>query len=249
MENEDKKYKVFILKKLWPVLVSLGGASVMILAFFIPSIQEQWDRYQSRKVIEQYEEIGNEFYTEEHYKMAEEAYARAFELSDQKRLDIEVKRLSARVHRINEDPAWGSNPPEDLQEADFQMLLHLQKGKDKARDRLYTLNSYGIFLAGQGSLKESRAAFDEALQLDSTEAHTYINLGNLLDQQRKYGEAEKAYLKAIALDSNNVRVHYNLGLLFLELQNPEKAAVEFGKVIKLDPADSDAVYEFNRLQK
>ncbi len=249
MEKDDPTYKIFILKKLWPVLVSLGGAAVMILAFFIPSLQEQWDRYQSRKVIEQYEEIGNEFYNEEHYKMAEEAYARAFELSDQMRLDIEVKRLSARVHRVNEDPTWGSNPPEDLQEADFQLLLHMQKGKDKARERLYTLNSYGIFLAGQGRLKESRAAFDEAIQQDTSEAYSYINLGDLLDQEQKYGEAEKVYLKAIALDSNNVRVHYNLGLLFLELQNPEKAAAEFGKVIKLDPADSDAVYEIKRLQK
>ena len=28
-------------KKVWPLLVSLGGASVMLLAFFIPSLQDQ----------------------------------------------------------------------------------------------------------------------------------------------------------------------------------------------------------------
>ena len=76
--------------------------------------------------------------------MAEEAYTKAFDLSEQKRLDIEVKRLNAKVNRMNEDPEWDSEVPEDLEEADFQFLLHLQKGKEKTRDRIYTLNSYGI---------------------------------------------------------------------------------------------------------
>ena len=46
--------KTFIKEKLWPFLAGVGSAAVMVLAFFIPSLQDQWDRYQSRKVIEQY---------------------------------------------------------------------------------------------------------------------------------------------------------------------------------------------------
>src|SRR5438105_2952875 len=124
------------LKKIWPVLVSLGGASVMILAFFIPSVQDQWDRYQARQVIEQYEKLGNEFFEEEHFEMAEEAYAKAFELSNASRLDLEVKRFNARINRIGSDPNWGSKPPEGLKDIDFQFLLHFQKGEDKAKHRL-----------------------------------------------------------------------------------------------------------------
>ena len=54
--NEDDatpELKWYAIGKLWPLLVSLGSAMVMLLAFFIPSVQDQWDRYQSREVIQQ----------------------------------------------------------------------------------------------------------------------------------------------------------------------------------------------------
>src|SRR4249920_2203104 len=106
------------MKKIWPIVVSMGSASIMILAFFIPSIQDQWDRYQSRQVIKQYEKLGNEFFESENFEMAEEAFAKAFELSEQKRIDLEIKRLSAKVNRIGSDPTWGTKAPEDLKDID-----------------------------------------------------------------------------------------------------------------------------------
>ena len=246
---ENQKGKSFIKRKLWPFLVSLGGATVMLLAFFIPSVQEQWDRYQAREVIEQYEQMGNEFFEEERYKMAEEAYAKAFELSEQKRLDIEVKRLTAKVNRISENPDWGSKPPEDLNEIDFQFLLHMEKGKDYSRERLYTLNSYGVFLASLGKIKKAHAAFEEAIQLNPQESHTYINLANLLDQEGGKEEAEKFYLKAITLDPENFRAHYNLGLLFEESGKPNEAEKEFRRSMELDPGDSDALAHYNFIHR
>ena len=93
---------VSISKKAWPYVATISSASVMLLAFFIPSIQDQWDRYQSRKVIGQYLSLGDEFMEEERYDMAESAYEKAFELSVQSRLEIEMKRLKARVHRMTD---------------------------------------------------------------------------------------------------------------------------------------------------
>src|SRR5258708_1301 len=173
MENEP-----FLTKKLWPFLASLGGATVMVLAFFIPSIQDQWDRYQSRKVIQQYEELGNAFFDEQRYKMAEDAYAKAFELSEFKRLDIEVKRLNAKVNRISVNPIWGSKPPEDLQEVDFQFLLHMKKELDSKMQRASILNCYGVFLSSQGRTKEAAQTFDEAIRIDSMDELSYVNIGN-----------------------------------------------------------------------
>jgi hypothetical protein len=57
----------------------------MILAFLIPSIQDQWDRYQSRRVIQQYVAMGDDFVREENFTMAEQAFAKAFELSEERR--------------------------------------------------------------------------------------------------------------------------------------------------------------------
>jgi tetratricopeptide (TPR) repeat protein len=231
------------LKKIWPFLVSLGGASVMILAFFIPSVQDQWDRYQARQVIEQYEKLGNEFFDEEHFEMAEEAYAKAFELSDEKRIDLEIKRLSARINRIGSDPAWGSKPPEGLKDVDFQFLLHFQNGKGKAKHRISTLNCYGVFLASVHRTKEAEKIFKEAVKLDSSDVLAFVNLGNLYFHRGKIPEARKYYLKSVSLDPENPRAHYNLGLLYYEQGRFQDARNEFAKTVELDPEDADAKAE------
>lgn len=238
---EKTKTKVFVVKKIWPFLVSAGSASVMILAFFIPSIQDQWDRYQARRVIQQYVVMGDDFVKEENYKMAEEAFTKAYELSEAKRLDIEVKRLNAKVNLIYQDPVWGSKPPEGLEEVDFQFLLHWQKGPAHTKERASIITSYGIYLASVGKTKEAERAIEEAIRLNPTEVLAYINLGNLLDQVGKKEEAGKAYQNAISLDPKNVRAHYNLGLLFSEQGKLNEAEKEFSKVIELDPSDTDAI--------
>jgi tetratricopeptide (TPR) repeat protein len=236
------------LKRAWPFLVSMGSASIMILAFFIPSIQDQWDRYQSRKVIEQYIQLGDDFFSEERYEMAEEAYQKAFTLSEEKRLDIEMKRLHAKISRVSIEPDWGSKPPEDLKEVDFQFLLHLQTDGKHRSQRVSTLNSYGIFLAGNHKTKEAELAFKEALQLDSADVLAYVNYANLLDQQGKTQAAEKFYLKAIRLEPENERAHYNLGLLYKELNNTPFAKQQFQKVLALDSTDVDAKEELLKLK-
>jgi len=231
------------LKKIWPFLASLGGASVMVLAFFIPSIQDQWDRFQARQVIEQYEKLGSEFFDEERFEMAEEAYAKAFELSEQKRLDLEVKRLSAKINRIGSDPTWGSKPPEGLKDVDFQFLLHFQKGADKVRHRVSTLNCYGVFLASVKRNKEAEEILREAIRLDSVNVLAFVNLGSLYFHHGKMIEAKRYYSKAISIEPENARAHYNLGLLLTEQGQLEEAKTEFSKAAELDPDDLDAKAE------
>ena len=228
------------------MLVTLGSASVMILAFFLPAVQDQWDRYQSRKIIEQYVVLGDSFLIEERYEMAEEAYGKAFHLSDDKRLDIEMKRLHAKIEQINMDPEWGSKSPSDLEDIDFQFLLHMQSN---IKQRASTLNSYGIFLASEGKVKDAEESFIEAIRLDSMEAQSHVNYGNLLDQLGKKDKAKQHYLKAIRLDPENGRAHYNLGLLYLELGSKEEAEKQFKRALQIDPDDADAQRELGNIDK
>ena len=232
MEPKDAN-KIMLIKKWWPFLVSLGGATVMILAFFIPSLQDQWDRYQSRKVIEEFVTMGDNLFDEGRYAMAEEAFAKAFELSEFKRLDVEVKRLNARVNRVHDNPDWNSEIPDGLKDIDFQFLLHFQT-KTGNENRVNTLNCYGLFLAKEGKLDEAKKVFDEALHLLPKEAISYINLGNLFDQQRKYLEAEKMYRKAIELEPSNAYAHYDLGLLLEEIGRQKDAEMEIDRAVKID---------------
>jgi tetratricopeptide (TPR) repeat protein len=235
-------------QKWWPILVSTGSASIMILAFFIPSLQDQWDRYQSRKVIQQYVSMGDEFFEEERYEMAEEAYQKAFMLSEEKRLDIEIKRLHAKISRVGTVPEWGGKIPEDLKEVDFQFLLHLQNEKKHRTERVSTLNAYGIFLVAHKKVKEAESAFQEALKLDSADGLAYVNYANLLDQQGQRTQAKKFYLKAISIEPENARAHYNLGLLYKELNEVTLAAKEFEKSWVLDSTDEDAKREWKRIK-
>jgi tetratricopeptide (TPR) repeat protein len=241
--------KPSLIKKIWPLLVSMGSASIMILAFLIPSLQDQWDRYQSRKIIQQYARMGDEFAREENFTMAEQAFAKAFELSEQQRLDIEVKRLSAKVNLIYQDPVWGSKPPEGLEEVDFQFLLHLQNGPKHKRERASILTSYGVYLATIGKPKEAEKAIHDAIHLNPREVLAHINLGNLMDEQGRRSEAEQAYRRAISLAPKNVRAHYNLGLLFLEQRKFKESEQEFSKAIQLDPHDTDAIRQRAIVQK
>ncbi|MGC4022943.1 MAG: tetratricopeptide repeat protein [Cyclobacteriaceae bacterium] len=165
MEEKNPVGFFLLIKKWWPFLASLGGATVMVLAFFIPSIQDQWDRYQSRKIIQEFVSLGDDLFDKERYQMAEEAYAKAFEMSESQRLDIEVKRLNARTNRVHENPAWDSEIPDSLKEIDFQFLLHFQNKTKDDNHRVNTLNCYGIFLAKAGRLDDAEKIFEEAIQL------------------------------------------------------------------------------------
>ena len=243
------EHPVSLTKKAWPYLATLSSASVMLLAFFIPSIQDQWDRYQSRKVIGLYVSLGDDFMQEERYDMAEKAYEKAFELSLQTRLEIEMKRLKARVHRMSLLVDWGAKPPEDLEDVDFQLLLHLQKGRENAKERTYTLNSYASFLAGSKKLQEAEAALAEALRLDPGSAMLHLNLGNLQDQAGRKDEALKSYLKALALDPASLNANYNLGLLYVELGKNQEARHAFEAALKLAPEDLDTQKQLRQLIK
>lgn len=249
MQLSQKRIRVYLARTIIPFFAGISSAAVVLFAFLIPSLQDQYDRYQSRKVVNQYEALGDEFFKEERYTNAEAAYAKAYELSESKRLDIEVKRMNATVNRINENDDWGKAPPEDMAEIDYQYLLHLQKGDEQKENRFYTLNSYGKFLAGQKKYTEAKIAFDEAVKLRPKEAFTYIHLGNLYDQEQKETEAEKMYLKAISLDPDDARAHYNLGLLYADQQKLKQALQELQKSVQLDSTDVDAQKQYEDIKE
>jgi hypothetical protein len=111
IEELEERRTPSLWKRAQPWLAGGASALVTILAFFLPSLQDQWDRFQSRQVIQRYVELGRDFVREERYKLAEETFAKAFELSENKRLDIEEERLAAKVELVNADPEWGRKNP------------------------------------------------------------------------------------------------------------------------------------------
>jgi Flp pilus assembly protein TadD len=222
--------------RIQPYLAGMASALVTILAFFLPSLQEQWDRWQSRQVITRYVEMGRSFEQEGRYRLAEESFAKAFELSENRRLDIEEMRLEARVDQVNADPEWGKKS-QSLRESDFLYLLHLRDGPDQARARAATLGSYGVFLAGEGRLREAGDALREATRLDPGNAVTLANLGSVLTDLGEAAPAESLYRRALALDSTSTAARFNLGLLLSQSNRGREAEAQFRAAARLAPGD------------
>jgi tetratricopeptide (TPR) repeat protein len=230
-------------RRLQPWLAGAASAFVTVLAFFLPSLQDQWDRWQSRQVIQRYVELGRDFMHEGRFKIAEETFAKAFELSESRRLDIEEERLAAKVARVNEDPAWGETNPEGLEESDFLYLLHLQEGRgaEQRREQALTLNSYGVFLTSEKRFAEAESTFHRSILLDSTSASARVRLGNLLSDRGRPREAESAYRLALRLDPGSLSGHFNLGLLLEQTGRPAEAETLLQRAVELSPADADAL--------
>ena len=232
-------------RRVQPWLAGAASAFVTVLAFFLPSLQDQWDRWQARQVIQRYVELGRDFMHEGRFRIAEETFAKAFELSENRRLDIEEERLAAKVARVNEDPAWGETNPEGLEESDFLYLLHLQEGPrpEQRREQALTLNSYGVFLTSEQRFAEAESTFHRSIQLDSTSGSAWVRLGNVLADRGRAGEAEVAYRRALRLDRGSVSGHYNLGLLLEQTDRPAEAETSLRRAEELSPGDPDVLRE------
>jgi len=234
-----------VWRRAQPWFAGAASALVTILAFFLPSLQDQWDRWQARQVIQRYVELGRDFMHEGRYKVAEETFAKAFELSENRRLDIEEQRLAAKVARVNEDPAWGESNPEGLEESDFLYLLHLQAGRgpEARREQALTLNSYGVYLTSERRFAEAESTFRKSIRLDSTSASAWVRLGNVLGDRGRQSAAESAYRRALGLDPGSVSGHYNLGLLLAQAGRTSEAETSLRRAAALSPADPDVLRE------
>lgn len=236
MNASFRKGRRFLALRLWPVLTAAGSALVMLLAFLVPSVQDQWDRYRSRQVVQEYVRMGDRFMAEANYTMAVAAYDKAIEISPTSRLDIDVKRLEARVDRMAAVTNWGDTSATDLEDVDFEFLLHMRDPADVRNAPV--LNAYGTFLAAKGQLVRAGTLFDRAVALTPEDPLVRIDRGNWLDQVGRRAEAEQEYLRACRLDSTNADARYNLGLLYIAEGRPDKAGPLLREAARLAPADT-----------
>jgi len=218
-------------------VAAASSALVVLLGFLVPSMEDQWDRFQARRVIQRHVELARTFMAEGKYKLAEESFARAFEESQSKRLDIDEERLEAKVQAVNADPNWGVENPEGLEESEFLYLLQLQREPGQSAKRAATLTCYGAFLASEKRWREAEERLLEAVRLDPRDAGPLVNLGSLLRDQGRPVEAEAAYRRALALESRDGRIHYDLGLVLEEANRTAEALEQFERAVACDPRD------------
>lgn len=215
-----------------------ASASVVLLAFLIPSLQDQWDRYEARRAVDAYVRVGRGLVDEGHFTAAEQAFDRALELAGNHRTDLLELKLQARVGRVNEDPTWLGKVPDDLTESDFLYLLEMQRHRAPA-ERAATLTAYGTMLAGEKRGAEAERRFEAALAIDEAFGAAHVGLANLLADRGRTADAERHYRRAIAIAPDDANAHYDLGLLLAATGRHADAAAQFQTAAKLAPAEAD----------
>ena len=222
--------------KTW--FAAAGTASVTLLAFLIPSVQEQWDRLHQRAAIEDYREVAHSLMDQHKFHDAEQTLARAIELADEPRLDLERERLVAKTNQVNADPAWSGRIDDELEESDFSVLEAMQARAGEHAARAWTLNNHAVFLSNHGQAQRALACALEALREAPRDSRVEVTLGNVRWDLGQLEDAARAYRDALTAKPDDLIAHYNLGLLYEERGETDAARDELHRVLALNPGDA-----------
>src|SRR6185369_1720167 len=108
----------------------------------------------------------------------------------------------------------------------------------------------GLTRLNRTSHSQARAAFEQALALDSNYAAAYVGLGRVdlsaaamgwtPDPQGALARAEHAALRAIALDESDARAHVLLGRALARQGQYDRAVETLRRAVALNRSDPDA---------
>ena len=118
-------------------------------------------------------------------------------------------------------------------------LIVAREGEDLNSDEWYNL---GLDLE---EVEPDRApeAYQQAIELNPTNADAHVNLGRLLQLKGNLKKAKRHYQKALEAIANHQLAYYNLGTVFDELDEPDQAAEYYRRA----PSVPDAHYNLARI--
>lgn len=89
------------------------------------------------------------------------------------------------------------------------------------------------FVAGE--LVTAEQHFEQLIRLQPMEARHFINLGAVLNRQRRHKDAAEALRKAIQRNRRSADAYYNLGIAQRHLKQTSMAVSAYKEAIRLDP--------------
>jgi tetratricopeptide (TPR) repeat protein len=121
----------------------------------------------------------------------------------------------------------------------FEQALALAQGKN----RLAVLQRLGDAYANSHERDKSIASYQQALELDPTNAGVHNNLGNVYANNNEIDKARAEFQKAAELDPAHASQYYfNLGAVFYNIGKMDEAADAFKKCIGIDDKKADAYF-------
>jgi tetratricopeptide (TPR) repeat protein len=100
----------------------------------------------------------------------------------------------------------------------------------------------GVALYSSGLIDSSEAFFRKAIEMDSTYSRAYVNLGIVLDSQRKDVEAEFMYKKALEIDPEDELAYCHLGFIYHSRGLYGEAIKYYLRALEVNPNSAQAHY-------
>ncbi|MFP5262845.1 MAG: tetratricopeptide repeat protein [Blastocatellia bacterium] len=123
----------------------------------------------------------------------------------------------------------------------FFTLLVTANARPQEGDLTKRIESAAAFIR-DNRIPEAERLLSYVLKVSPNEATALNLLGTVRAKQGRLGEAETLFSRAIRADNQLVGAHMNLAYLYLLKGAPEKTALELKEVLRLDPANDDALY-------
>jgi|GEM_PF-1836986 len=98
-----------------------------------------------------------------------------------------------------------------------------------------TNNIGGYYMIYKHELDSAALYFKKTIDLDSLFTDAYINLGNIMLQQKNKNEALRLSKKAIHISPENANAHFLAGNIFFESGEYQKSVNHFNTALNLNP--------------
>jgi tetratricopeptide (TPR) repeat protein len=192
---------------------------------------------EKRQQAEEYFKLGNDYYRQDKYNNAIEAYRKAIELNPDYaeayyNLGIVYGKQGDYVEAIKK----------------FGKAIELKPGYAEAYDKLSIAYNYqGIVCSKRDEYVNAIEAYKEAIKLKPDYAEAcdnlgiaYNNLGIIYYDQGEYAKAIEEFEKAKELKPKEAAVYYNLGNAYAKLDEYANAIEKYEKAIELNPDYAEA---------
>ncbi len=115
-----------------------------------------------------------------------------------------------------------------------------------------TLTEYrmalGLLYKRDQSYTSAEQAFNQVIRIEEKPKQGYLELGKVLQLEKRYDEALAALFKAASLDPSDVEALYLAGLIYLEAKKPSDARTQFQRVIRINKDYPLVDYQIGRAE-
>jgi tetratricopeptide (TPR) repeat protein len=150
------------------------------------------------------------------------------------------------------DPESGQSAFDfDVAELVEKVAPHARRTVDEARRSGQPPDAEGWYEIGfeleAVAPRESRRAYEHALELEPGHVDARINLGRLLLLAGEIARSEEQFRLAAAYEPQNAIAWFNLGVVLEDLARPIDARAAYRQAVTADPRFADAYFNLSRL--